>query len=202
MCDEIRDRSKDFCELIKILYAVVLGQGLIDLSINLELPSKTTNFLTLQTWMFVGTMYLTIRDWTTYHEGIREHPHRGPIRFLLDIAILLCFFFLIRIAASKPPLNSDHVRMFLSICMLYFGATLLWEFFCAREYRDDRQGFSSACKECAWCAVYLLLFGVGLGLVCWKIGNEELIAVSVLAAFAILTVAKGDFGRIFFRPAR
>lgn len=125
--------SKFFVRIIDILYAVTIGNGIVEISSKnyLNLPQNLKNLYSIDFTLFVFALFIVFRDLVGYNQRIKKRPHKGTVRFVLDVVILFAFFFLIK--------SCDSWGRYLLLLVAHFILSLIWTAFEGLEWWSDQQ---------------------------------------------------------------
>lgn len=125
--------SKFFVRIIDILYAVTIGNGIVEISSKdyLNLPQNLKNLFSIEFFLFLFALFIVFRDLVGYNQRIKKRPHKGKVRFVLDVVILFVFFFLIK--------SCDSWERYLLFLAAHFILSLIWTAIEGREWRSEKQ---------------------------------------------------------------
>lgn len=125
--------SKFCVHIIDILYAVVIGNGIIEISSkkSLNLPENLANLISIEFFLFIFALFVVFRDLIKYHQEISKRPHKKYFRFFLDILILFVFFFLLK--------SYSYWGKYLFLLAMHFALSFIWTVIEGREWRDEKQ---------------------------------------------------------------
>lgn len=125
--------SQFFVHIIDILYAVVIGNGIVEISSKkyLNLPENWANLFSIEFFLFIFALFIVFRDLIKYNQEISKRPHKNEFRFILDIAILFVFFFLLK--------SYNYWGKYLFLLAMHFSLSFIWTVIEGREWRDEKQ---------------------------------------------------------------
>ena len=125
--------SKFCVHIIDILYAVVIGNGIVEISSkrSLNLPENLANLFSIEFFLFIFALFIVFRDLIKYNQEISQRPHKNVFRFFLDITILFVFFFLLK--------SYNHWDKYLLLLGMHFSLSFIWTIMEGLEWRDEKQ---------------------------------------------------------------
>ncbi len=156
-----QEMSRIYVELIRVLFAVVLG-----LSFTLILRSTadggyrewfadpSANFEGI--WAIFLTYTLVISSFVGYHKSTRFRPILKPWRFILDIGLLFLYF-------TAFVLAADLLVLFL-VYVIIFSLYLVWNIVRVFEYKFER----ALIKKALVVLGFLGLFLAGYFIFLWQ----------------------------------
>ena len=105
-------------EFTDILYAVVISIAISKLSLRFS----------FQNFMLLFALLIIFDDWLDYHIGVlhvRRSPQKYFIGYILDILILLTWYFI----TITPP---SKIELYLSFIIAFFFLAGIWDIFISR----------------------------------------------------------------------
>lgn len=124
--------------LVQVIFAVVIGGGLIELHDILFSPENAITF-----WALIVVFLTAIMSWTGYHSSMERYPYTytgfGIFRLFFDILIVATYVFLLFVGNSKEMLSELYLVGFSFVFLLYIGSGLSRR----AEYRDKIASWTS-----------------------------------------------------------
>jgi hypothetical protein len=125
--------AENRADFIRRLFAVTVSVGFANQLIAMhwvqdrKWPPEATEiphiiFLLLGLW-------LVIQSWEGYFSALQSRPLERPLRFYVDVAIVLAYLVLLTASTAAAP--------FLTFICFIFVLYLLWDFLTFREYSED-----------------------------------------------------------------
>lgn len=128
---DIKSFSNRLVTLVQVVFAVVIGGGLIQFHEILFPPKNTIAFYAL-----VGVYATSITSWTGYHYRMERHPYTrtrlGVLRLFTDIFIVTTYAFLLFAGAKQGESIESYLWGFSVVFLLYVISGWLRR----REYSD------------------------------------------------------------------
>ncbi len=125
--------SERLVTLVQVVFAVVIGGGLIEFHEILSPPKNTIAF-----WALVGVYVTSIMSWTGYHSRMEQYPYTptklGIFRLYTDMLIVIFYAFLLFAGTSQNTSMESYLWGFSSVFLLYIVSGQLRR----KEYNDKR----------------------------------------------------------------
>lgn len=179
------DLSETYVDLIRILFAIVLG-------FSFTLITQPTSSGGFREWFFEDpagnfrgllalflTYTLVISSFIGYHKSTRLFRIKKPYRFLIDVILLFLYFAALIFSADFGAVFAFYVLIFF----LY----LLWNLVRVIEYRDEKEEIPGL-KKRTWIAGLFFLLFIGFYVVFALLGDlipeiGAVLATSMVFAF-------------------
>jgi len=120
--------------LVQVVFAVVIGGGLIQFH-EILLPPKVT---TITFWALFGVYVTSIMSWTGYHVRMEQFPYThtkfGIFRLYTDILIVIVYAFLLFAGTRQGQSIVSYLCGFSGVFLLYVVSGWLR----CREYNDPK----------------------------------------------------------------
>ncbi len=174
--------SKPFVWFIRILFAVIVGNGFRAFSENLRIEEfiHTPNLILLTFFAyFLAGYFFVISDFLFYHIQIQRHPYRKGriLRFLLDIVIFFLLYLLLDLASNWP--TPRKFWAFLLLLGTWHFCVMLWQFHVSYEYdRNWNEGLVHLLKSVIYFFI-LRLYTISQSGIPAKVSTEALLRDSV-----------------------
>jgi hypothetical protein len=111
--------SDQLLRLVQVVFAVVLGGGLIEFNEILFPPQ----FSSIAFWALIGVYTTSIMSWTGYHKRATEynytHTRFGILRLCSDILIVIMYAFLMFIGTKQHQPIECYLWIFSVVFTLY-----------------------------------------------------------------------------------
>ncbi len=130
---DTKSYSDRLVTLVQVVFAVVIGGGLIEFGEMLFYPNNKITCFAL-----IGVFFTSIMSWTGYHARMEERPYTptkfGVFRLLIDIVIVGTYAFLL-FASTKGGQSIEHYLWgFSTVFLLYIVSGWLRR----REHNDPK----------------------------------------------------------------
>lgn len=132
---EQKNRSKHYTSFIDILFAIVIGQTFVILAspqgISTWIAEPQGSIIKIADTILGFALIVT--SWIRYHSSVEKFPHKTPIRFTLDLALLL-FYFLVFV-------YDDSFLAVSIIFLIVFSIYSIWNAIRFIEYREQAKEY-------------------------------------------------------------
>jgi multisubunit Na+/H+ antiporter MnhE subunit len=183
------ERSKVFVNFINILFAIVLGQSFVLITLSNEqggfkelFMNPAANVAPISTLFLSYTLVIT--SFVGYNVSTKEFPIRYPWRFVIDIILLFTYF-----ALFTTTTNFGLVLLLYSAIFFLYS---LWNVVRLVEYRSLVDIKGQLCWRTIYCFIFFAVFIIAL--IVFNTFRSEftagMITTGALVAFILYRILK------------